>query len=121
MTVFFIRRCALVALIAPSVALAQPGFYESEPNNTPQEANPVSGEVVLYGTMVAGDQDGFLWTVTDEDARKRWNFELHGIPGALTIVDLARVEYTEDGEGVASVERLMKMGTRDGVTPSIHR
>jgi hypothetical protein len=117
----FICRCALVALIAPSVAFAQPGFYESEPNNTPQEANPVSGEVVLYGTMVANDQDGFLWTVTDEDARKRWNFELHGIPGALTIVDLSRVEYTEDGEGVAGVERLMKMGTRDGVTPSIHR
>ena len=107
--------------LASQATLAQPAFYESEPNNTPMEANPVSGAVTLYGTMVSGDQDGYLWTVADDDARKRWNFELHGIPGALTIVELARVEYTEDGEAVAGTERLMKMGTRDGVTPSVHR
>ncbi|MGA8205788.1 MAG: hypothetical protein WB812_14810 [Woeseiaceae bacterium] len=71
--------------------------------------------------MLSGDQDGFLWTVTDDDARKRWNFELYGIPGALTIADVVRVEYAENGTDVAGVERLMKMGTRDGVTPSIHR
>ena len=112
---------AALAFLAAPAAVAQPGYYESEPNNTPQEANPVSGEVVLYGTMVSNDQDGFLWTVTDEGARKRWNFELHGIPGALTVTNVARVEYTEDGLGVTSVERLMKMGTRDGITPSIHR
>jgi len=101
-------------------ALAEPGYYESEPNNTPAEANAVSGEVTLYGSMVKGDQDGFIWTVSDDDARKLWTFELHGIPGALTIAEIVRVEYADNGIGVATIKRLMKMGTRDGLTPSIH-
>ncbi|MFV8816683.1 hypothetical protein [Haliea sp. E17] len=111
----------MVALSLGSTTLAQPTVVETEPNNTPAEAQPISGAVKLYGSMVGKDQDGFLWTVSDNDARKHWDFELHGIPGALTIVEVVRVENTEDGTGVASVERIMKMGTRDGVTPSIHR
>jgi len=102
------------------LARAEPGFYESEPNNTPAEANRVAGEVTLYGSMLRGDQDGFLWTVSDDDARKLWTFELHGIPGALTIAEIVRVEYAENGSDVASVQRLVKMGTRDGLTPSLH-
>ena len=74
--------------------LAEPGYYETEPNNTPAEANAVTGEVTLYGSMVKGDQDGFMWTVSDDDARKLWTFELHGIPGALTIAAVVWVEYT---------------------------
>jgi len=100
---------------------AEPGFYESEPNNTPAEANAVAGEVTLYGAMVKGDQDGFMWTVSDDDARKLWTFELHGIPGALTIAEIVRVEYADNGTDVASTRRLVKMGTRDGLTPSIHK
>ncbi|KAA9134038.1 VWA domain-containing protein [Marinihelvus fidelis] len=102
-------------------SLAQPTVYEAEPNDTPMDANPISGPVKLYGSMVNKDQDGFIWTVTDDDARKTWDFELHGIPGALTVVDLVKVEMTEDGTGVESYQTIMKMGTRDGVTPSIHR
>ncbi len=108
-------------VFAAPCALAEPGFYESEPNNTPAEANPVAGEVTLYGTMLKGDQDGFMWTVSDDDARKLWTFELHGIPGALTIAEIVRVEYAENGTDVASTQRLVKMGTRDGLTPSIHK
>lgn len=109
----------LLVVEAPLVVAAS-AYYESEPNNTPVDANPIAGEVDLYGTMVSGDQDGFLWTVSDDDARKRWTFELTGIPGALTIAEIVRVEYTESGVEVAGIERLMKMGTRDGLTPSVH-
>jgi hypothetical protein len=119
-----VRRAAAAVLsfLLSATALAgDSAFYESEPNNTPADANAISGEINLYGTMPRGDQDGFLWTVTDDDARKRWDFELHGIPGALTIVEVVRVEYTEDGAEVAGVDRLMKMGSRDGLQPSIHR
>src|SRR5690606_5901179 len=35
--------------------------------------------------------------------------------------DLLRVEYAANGRDVEAVEALMKMGTRDGLTPSIHR
>lgn len=108
---------ACLALAGFAQALAQPGVYESEPNNTPLDANPVAGEVTLYGTMAATDQDGFLWTVSDEDARKRWDFELHGIPGALTVVQIFRVRLTDDGQGVAAAEKLLKLGSRDGTQP----
>jgi len=116
---WLVSALTAAALYAPP-ALAEPGYYESEPNNTPAEANLVSGEVTLYGSMVKGDQDGFLWTVSDDDARKLWTFELHGIPGALTIAEIVHVEYAENGTDVASIKRLVKMGTRDGLTPSVH-
>jgi hypothetical protein len=110
--------CLLIQLCGVQ---AQPAVYEAEPNDTPAQANPVSGAVTLFGVMDAGDQDGFLWTVSDDDARKRWTFELHGIPGRLTVVDVLRVQFAENGTDVAGTERLMKMGTRDGLAPSIAR
>ncbi len=115
------RSIALLGLLISSHTFAQPGFFETEPNDTPPDANPIDGAVTIHGTMVPGDQDGFLWTVSDNDARKRWDFELIGIPGALTVVDLLRVEYADNGRDVEAVDHLMKMGTRDGLTPSIHR
>lgn len=119
------REASLLAALvvwlgASPAALGQASYFENEPNDTPGEANEISGAVDVYGTMVGGDQDGFLWTVSDDDARKRWTFELVGIPGALTIAEVVKVRYTEDGTGVAGVDRLMKMGTRDGLTPSVH-
>jgi hypothetical protein len=131
-TVIAARRCqrwllssaqwlAAICLLTQATAHAQNYVIETEPNNTPAEAQPIDGAVNLYGSMVGDDQDGFLWTVSDNDARKRWDFELHGIPGALTIVEIVRIEATKDGTEVAGLDRMMKMGTRDGVTPSIHR
>ncbi len=125
--VMMVYRCligfalAIVGWFGATNANAQPTVYEIEPNDTPLDANPITGAVSLYGSMQGEDQDGFIWTVTDDDARKTWDFELHGIPGALTIVELVKVQPTGDGSEVAAVDRLMKMGTRDGVTPSIHR
>ena len=86
----------LFAALAGTVALAQPAVYESEPNNTPAEANKVAGAVTIIGTMQGDDQDGFLWTVSDVDAQKRWTLELQGIPGALTVVEIIRLEYADN-------------------------
>ena len=79
---------ALAALL-PLPALSQPSLYEIEPNNTPAEATEISGEVIVIGSMKGQDQDGYRWTISDVDAQKRWNFELQGIPGQLTIVECA--------------------------------
>ena len=114
------RLLVLAALLAAPKLFADVGFFESEPNNKPEEFNRISGAVTLYGTMTGRDQDGFIWTVSDEDARKRWTFELHGIPGALTITQLVKLEYAENGVDVVGKTTLMKMGTRDGLRPSIH-
>ena len=115
-------RLLVLGLLLPLFgAHAQPAFYESEPNDTPVQANAIAGEVVLFGTMDKGDQDGFVWTVSDDDARKRWTFELRGIPGRLTIAEVVRVEMGDGTPGVVGAQRLMKMGTRDGLTPSVAR
>jgi Mg-chelatase subunit ChlD len=98
-----------------AIASAQPSFYEVEPNNTPSEAADVAGEVVLIGSMSRGDQDGFKWTVSDVDAQKRWTFELQGTPGKLTVVDVIRVEYADNGVDVLGTKRLFTIGSRDGL------
>ena len=114
------RFLLLISLCLFSLGvMADSGFYESEPNDLPADFHPINGEVTLYGTMVGSDQDGYLWTVTDDQARKTWNFELHGEPGALTIVDVLSLEYSDDGTTIASKDSLFKMGTRDGAIPSI--
>jgi hypothetical protein len=111
---------ATYLLLTLSSAWSQQSVMEAEPNDTPADAARVAGEVVLIGSMAGGDQDAYLWTVSDEDARKRWTFELHGVPGRLTIVQISRLEYAENGIDVTRAETLMTMGTRDGLTPSIH-
>ena len=83
---------AFVAGVIPDTAHAQPSLYEVEPNDTPAEATEVAGEVVLIGSMKGVDQDAYKWTVSDVDAQKRWTFELQGVPGRLTIVDVLRLE-----------------------------
>jgi Mg-chelatase subunit ChlD len=110
----------VVFFIATTASWAQSIVYESEPSNTPATANKVSGAVQLIGTMDASDQDAFEWSVSDVDAAKRWTFELQGIPGELTIVEVMRVEYAENGVDVRSRQKLFTMGTRDGSRPSVH-
>ena len=111
---------AVLSILGAAVVHSQPSLYEVEPNNTPAEATEIAGEVVLIGTMEGQDQDGYKWVVSDVDAQRRWTFELQGIPGKLTVVEVVRIDYAENGVDVAGTERLFKMGTRDGSKPSIH-
>jgi len=116
------RRCAwaiALVVVLGSPVLAQPSFVESEPNDTPETFNPVSGEVRIMGTMPPGDQDGFLWSVSDVDAVKPWTFTLQGIPGALTIVEVMRLDYADDGVTLAARESLFTIGSRDGTRPGV--
>jgi von Willebrand factor type A domain len=117
-----LRALILVGLLFGPLsfpAFAQSTIYEHEPNNTPAEAAHVAGAVTLLGSMPAGDQDGFRWTVSDVDAQKRWTFELDGIPGQLTIVEVLRLEYADNGTDVTKQERLFTLASRDGTTPAV--
>jgi len=111
---------ALVLAVITVQVLAEPTFHEFEPNDLPADFHKISGEISLSGTMMGANQDGFLWSVSDTDARKRWSFELQGIPGALTITDIVVLEYADNGVDVTGKRSLMKMGTRDGSKASIH-
>lgn len=110
----------VLLLLTSALSVADTGFYETEPNDTPADFHPIQGEITLYGTMVGQDQDGYLWTVTDNDARTRWTVQLNGEPGALTIAQVVRLEYSDNGVDVVAKQGLFKMGTRDGSTPSVH-
>lgn len=95
-------------------AAAQETVLEVEPNDTPQNATPFQGPSLLIGAMTGTDQDAYLWTVSDLDAGRRWNFALQGIAGALTIMEIARISYNDAGE-VTGADRLFKLGSRDGL------
>ncbi len=120
----FLLNIPVVALVTAitfaSSLWAEPSYYESEPNNTPADANPVAGAMTIIGDLRGQDQDAFMWSVSDVDAHKRWTFELQGVPGRLTLVEVIRVNFADNGIDVAGIERLFKMGTRDGSVASIH-
>jgi len=113
------RIVVLLTGLFCSTLSAQPAFYESEPNNTPAEANRIDGSVTIMGSMQGDDQDGFVWTVSDVDAQKRWTLELNGIPGALTIVEVMRLEYADNGVDVEERTTLFTIGSRDGSRPAL--
>jgi len=115
----FLITAAMALLLTLSSAWAQRAVMESEPNDTPADAMRLGGEALIMGAIENKDQDAYLWTVSDVDALKRWTFELHGIPGRLTIVEIVRLGYAENGVDVTGYEKLMKMGTRDGLKPSV--
>lgn len=50
--------CLVLPLFA--TAEATTSSYETEPNNTPVEANPIASEVIVVGVMDDNDQDGFM-------------------------------------------------------------
>lgn len=104
----------VVCLLPPVSAFAQIAVYETEPNDTPETANVITGEARLLGELAPGDQDGFLWTVSDVGAQKRWNFELEGVPGALTVLEIIRLQYSDDGVSVTDRKVLLRVASRDG-------
>lgn len=112
-----VSAVAAGVLVAAS-ALAQQALVDTEPNDTPQTATAFSAPMTLMGTMPNGDQDAWLWTVSDEDAGHRWGLELAGLPGRLTVVEVNTLQYTESGE-VKQANRLLKFGSRDGQRPAV--
>lgn len=115
------RLLVLVLILATAPVTADVAYFESEPNDKPGEYNTTAGAVTLYGSLQGGDQDGYVWTVSDDDARSLWTFELHGIPEArLTQVQIFKLEYADNGVDIASQQSLFKMGTRDATRPSVH-
>lgn len=109
----------LLAVLPAGPVCAQSVFHEVEPNDTPQTANRIAGAVRVVGSMAPGDQDGFMWTVSDVDAQRRWTFELDGIPGALTVVEVIRLDYDDEGAGIRNRKTLFVFGSRDGTRTTI--
>ena len=94
-----------------------PTLYEKEPNNTPLEATPFSGEIQLTGLIKKGDQDAYMWKLGKDDSSYMWDIELTGVPNAMTRIDIMKVIFTSDGTAVEDYKKFFSFGTRTGAKP----
>ncbi len=92
-------------------------IYEVEPNNTPSEATPFSGEMVVTGLIQKGDQDAFMWNINEEDSLHTWDIELIGVPNALTRIDIMKIIFSSDGKEVEDYQKFFSFGTKTGAKP----
>lgn len=66
--------------VAPEALTPAPGapaLTETEPNDKPEQAQPLAGAFILSGTL-DGNRDWFAWTLSPEDAAKRWSLVVQG-------------------------------------------
>src|SRR5690606_31031106 len=123
------RVCIAVAILAAGTALAQQCTYETETNDAPSQATPLSGEgpnsgtrladsdlpiACLAGELSSGDQDAFAWVIDEIGAAHAWAIGVEGAVGAVTQVDVFKIEFAEDGESVAAADSVFRFGTADG-------
>lgn len=106
-------------MLSASPLQALNSVYETEPNDTPPDFNEISGSVILIGEMDSDDQDGFRWTISDVDAQQSWTLSFQGVPGRLSVVDVIRLVYAENGIDPISQDKLVTLGSRDGTRPVV--
>jgi hypothetical protein len=76
----------------PSVAAQDACPSEVEPNDRPEQAPALAGEVCLTGSLVEQpDQDLFLWEVAPEDGLTTWAFTVRGVPTTITSAHVFRL------------------------------
>ncbi|MFN8493944.1 MAG: VWA domain-containing protein [Caldilineaceae bacterium] len=110
----FVLLLTSLLLARTQLAHAQSCTAETEPNDQPAQAAKISGAVCLSGEEKGNDQDIFAWTVSEADAKQRWDFTLQPIQGALTNVQIVRVTFAANGADVADSAKLYTFGTADG-------
>ena len=119
MKIIKIKYCVsisiLITLFLCELSLAQKTLFDLEPNNKPENAQTFRAEHLLKGSLQEGDQDLFLWDLSDAAADYFWDLELTGIPGRLTQVDIMRLEFTDNGQGVTQVHKLLAIRHFDGL------
>src|SRR5215217_324966 len=71
---------------------------EQEPNDEDEAGNPVVGAVTLSGDLADSD-DWFAWTLSEADARQRWQLTAQSPLGEEVRLDL----YTADGEALGDI------------------
>ncbi|MET0773251.1 MAG: hypothetical protein ABWZ82_09220 [Candidatus Limnocylindrales bacterium] len=97
---------ALVLIVASATATvvpvaAQPACTtDGEPNGTPEEAALLAIPGCIEGTVPDGDQDLYLWTVTDADASSPWTI---GIDGPARMLTSAQVFPITSEPGVVPI------------------
>ena len=113
----FLLTLTAAWMLCSSTLQAYNSIYEIEPNDKPLDFNEVNGSAILIGEMDRGDQDGYRWTISDVDAQQSWTISFQGVPGRLSVVDVIRLTYAENGVDVISQDKLVTLSSRDGSKP----
>ncbi|MFK8010396.1 MAG: VWA domain-containing protein [Marinicellaceae bacterium] len=110
------QKIILLLLITLSqFVFAQKTLFDIEPNNKPENAQEFKGEFQVEGTLEQGDQDLFLWNLSDAATDYFWDIELTGVPGRLTQIDFMQLDFTQDGTSVTKVNKTLTLKHNDGL------
>jgi hypothetical protein len=104
----------LSVLPAPDVAFSQaPDCQaETEPNNTEAEVQAVEGAFCIAGDLPeVADQDLFLWTVSDEDAKFIWTMTVAGPVGVVTSAKLLTLSSEPGVDPIVAGTQIAEVGT----------
>ncbi|MBD3894791.1 VWA domain-containing protein [Halomonas sp. ML-15] len=95
------------ALLAVAVAQGVDAYpqmtFSQEPNDTPEQAQSVTGEARLVGEVSGDDSDLFWWALDDNETDRLWQVELQGDTEAAIEAHIAwpAEEETSASSGVA--------------------
>ncbi len=82
----------VVGVAGSSPVAAASCAIEAEPNDQPDTAVAFTGAACLDGSLPDGDQqDTWVWTVGQDDARHSWTISITGILGTATGVELVPI------------------------------
>ncbi|HQY32274.1 MAG TPA: hypothetical protein PK691_13335, partial [Thermomicrobiales bacterium] len=106
-----------IAATAPVQAQSSTCQAESEPNNSEGEAQPVASAFCIAGALPeSGDQDLFIWTVDETDAKFWWNLNLTGIEGTVTTARIVAITSEPDVTPVVAGSELLQLSWTPGST-----
>src|SRR5688572_1301373 len=119
---WFARKFRMAVIVIVVVlwggSLAQSCTAALEPNQTPNEATPFSGNGCLTGTISVDNQDLFVWTLGEQDlADKAIAFDFESVDGALSTMFLMRLDLNDAGEYTQRND-LFTLSTNDGAKVS---
>ncbi|MFN8440113.1 MAG: VWA domain-containing protein [Caldilineaceae bacterium] len=95
-------------------AHAQSCASENEPNEQPAQATAIGGAGCVAAELGDGDQDFYLWTLNEEDAKQTWNFSLQGVATGNTGAQILRVTLADNGTDVVDSKKLFALSVFDG-------
>lgn len=83
---------------------------EMEPNNTESDAQDVASAFCILGTLPeTSDQDLFLWTVSDDDAKFGWSLSVDGPDQTMTTAHILAIDSESGVEPVVAGSELLQV------------
>jgi hypothetical protein len=106
--------CTTASLWRATPLTAQSCTRDSEPNDQPGQATPISGDGCIAAELGDSDQDLYAWTVPEADARQLWTFTIQGAPTGVTGFQILRVTLANNGVDVAESTKLYEVSALRG-------